>query len=94
MTVGALTVNKDVNVTITLPNDATGKVDVYVNGVKNQTINAGSIFTIPKIKRGIYTVKAVYKGDSKYLPSEGNCTFDVGRITPSMTARASAPQFL
>ena len=81
---GDIELNKDVVFTFTITNGATGTVDVYVNGNK-RTINAGQSYTISSISRGDYTVRAVYNGDSKYLASEDECAFEVGRLDPSIT---------
>ena len=85
---GNLEVNSDAVFTITLSNGATGTVDMYVNGVKETTVNAGQTFTIPNIKRGDYVVRAVYSGDSYYLPSEDEITFDVGKFNATITVTA------
>ena len=84
---GNLEVNTDAVFTVTLSDGATGTVDVYVNGVKH-TINAGDTYTISNIPKGDYVVRAVYGGDSYYLPSEDECVFDVGKAIPSMTVTA------
>ena len=83
ISIGTIALNKDVIVTITLPSDATGSVDVYVNGQK-ATISAGNTYTIKKVQRGDYVVKAVYNGDSKYLPSEDETSFEVAKLTPTL----------
>ena len=83
ISIGTIALNKDVIVTITLPSDATGSVDVYVNGQK-ATISAGNTYTIKKVQRGDYVVKAVYNGDSKYLPSENETSFEVAKLTPTL----------
>ncbi|WP_406535213.1 Ig-like domain repeat protein [Methanobrevibacter sp.] len=83
ISIGDIELNEDVIVTISLSNNATGTVDVYVNGVK-ETINAFETFTIKNVQRGDYVVRAVYSGDSKYLSSEDKCRFEVAKFIPTV----------
>ena len=85
---GSIEVDRDVTFTITVSNGATGTVDMYVNGEKKTTINVGQTYTIPNILRGDYVVRALYSGDSYYLASEDEFTFEVGKFVPSMTVTA------
>ena len=85
---GNIELNKNVIFSFTISNGATGTIDVYVNGNK-QTINVGQTYTINNIQRGDYIVRAVYNGDSNYLPSEDEYTFEVGKLTPSMTVNVA-----
>jgi len=82
---GDIVVNNDVVFSFAVPNDATGTIDVYVNGVKQATVNVNDNYVISKIKRGDYVVRAVYSGDAKYLPSEDEFSFEVGKLTPALT---------
>jgi len=84
---GAIELNKDAIFTFTLSDGATGTVDVYVNGDK-ETINVGQTYTIHNISRGNYVVRAVYNGDSYYLPSEDEYSFEVGKLIPAITVTA------
>ena len=84
---GDIDVDKDAVFTITLSNGATGTVDIYVNDVK-ETIDVGQTYTIPNISRGDYVVRAVYGGDSYYLGSEDEITFDVGKLIPTISVTA------
>lgn len=79
---GTIELDEDVIFTFTLSNGATGTVDVYVNNVKH-TVNVGETFTIEKITRGDYIIRAVYSGDNYYLTSEEEYTFDVGKLIPA-----------
>ncbi|AMD17239.1 hypothetical protein TL18_03895 [Methanobrevibacter sp. YE315] len=86
---GDIVLNNDVTFTFTVPNDATGTIDVYVNDVKKATIDVNDNYVISKIKRGDYVIKAVYNGDAKYLPSEDEFSFEVGKLTPALTITVS-----
>jgi hypothetical protein len=88
LSVGAIELNKDVVLTISLSDGATGNVDVYVNGIK-ETIEVGQSYTIKNIPRGNYAIKAVYTGDGYYLASEDECKFEVGKLTPTLSINVS-----
>ncbi|MBQ7928174.1 MAG: Ig-like domain repeat protein [Methanobrevibacter sp.] len=83
---GAVALNSDVVFTFSLENGATGTIEVYLNGNKKQTINVGQTYTITKISRGDYSLKAVYSGDSRYLASEDEVKLEVAKLTPAVTA--------
>ncbi len=83
---GAVSLDSDVVFTFILENGATGTIEVYVNGIKKQTINVGQTYTITKISRGDYSLKAVYSGDSRYLASEDEVKLEVAKLTPTVTA--------
>ena len=71
-------VGENVTITFTLaPSDATGTIDVYVNGERH-IVNADNLtLTLTGLAAGHYFVQAMYGGDNKYLPSSANATFDV-----------------
>ena len=85
--VGTIELNKDVIFTFSLSDGATGTIDVYVNGNK-ETINVGQTYTIHNISRGNYVIRAVYSGDSYYLLSEDEYSFEVGKLIPTITVTA------
>ena len=84
ISLGTLEVGQNVLVTITVTSGATGTIDVYFDG-SLQTINVGQTYTINSINRGDHVIRAVYSGDSRYLSSEDICSFEVGKLTPTLT---------
>ena len=79
-------VSENVTVTFTLaPSDATGTIDVYVNGERH-IVNADNLtLTLTGLAAGHYFVQAMYGGDNKYLPSSANATFEVYKNNISIT---------
>ena len=68
--------NNTIELTI-LPSDATGTIDVYVNGERH-TVNVNNLtLKLTGLAAGHYVVQAMYGGDAKYLASSANATFDV-----------------
>lgn len=68
--------NNTIELTI-LPSDATGTIDVYVNGERH-TVNVNNLtLKLTGLAAGHYVVQAMYGGDAKYLSSSANATFDV-----------------
>ncbi|WP_407381922.1 Ig-like domain repeat protein, partial [Methanobrevibacter sp.] len=60
-----------------LPSDATGTIDVYVNG-KHYLVNVSNpIVDASDLKEGEVSVYALYAGDNKYLSSNAMATFNV-----------------
>ena len=71
-------VGQDVTITLTLaPEDATGVIDVYVNGVLHKVDVNNLTLTISNLTAGRYVVQAMYNGDDKYLASSANASFEV-----------------
>jgi hypothetical protein len=70
---------KDVVVTVSVPNDATGRVLVTIGGVGyyGTIINGKAKVIIPNLPSGKYNAKIVYDGDDKYLPSNTAVRFNV-----------------
>ena len=85
ISLGALELGEDVTVNIAVTSGATGTVDVYYDNGNPQTINVGETYTINAVTRGDHVIRAVYSGDSKYLPSEDEYVFEVGKLTPTLT---------
>ena len=84
ISLGTLELGEDVLVTIAVTSGATGTVEVYFDGIQ-QTINVGETYTINAITRGDHVIRAVYSGDSQFLPSEDEYAFEVGKLTPTLT---------
>jgi hypothetical protein len=63
---------KDEIITVTVPDDATGKVLVKIGdvGYYADIINGRANVIIPDLPAGKYTAQVIYDGDDKYMPSE------------------------
>jgi uncharacterized repeat protein (TIGR01451 family) len=83
-------VGDDEKITVTLPDDVTGKVTITVDGKKytSDVINGKAVFKVPGLKAGKYTVEASYSGDDKYLPVVGSDTFKVSKVKPDIDVDA------
>ena len=70
--------NNTIELTL-FPSDATGTVDVYVNGEKH-TLNVTDLtLKLAGLSAGHYVVQAMYSGDDKYYSSSDEAEFDVGK---------------
>ena len=72
--IGSTTINGEVNLIISLPNDLSGKLAIYLNDnlvEEDLPITTSNIVTELKdyFKSGINTVKVIYSGDDKYYNS-------------------------
>jgi uncharacterized protein (DUF2141 family) len=80
---GIVAEGNDVNITVHVPSDATGKVNVTLwNGLQNVTytiyVNDGvGTLHLETPEVGIYNVTVKYLGDHKYIESENKTEFDV-----------------
>ena len=69
-------------VEVTVPDDATGTVNVTI-GDKTYTANvtAGkALIVVPGLKADNYTVDVTYSGDDKYKPSSNSTDFEVAKV--------------
>ena len=69
-------------ITIVVPNDATGVVEIIVNG-KKETLNlTGGVasLVLDDLVAGNYNVTVNYSGDDKYLASSNSTSFTVSKI--------------
>ena len=67
---------------VKLPNDATGKLTVSING-KNYTgslVNGSATINIPDLSDGDYNVIITYSGDNKYPASTKNTTVTIKTV--------------
>ena len=64
---------------MTVPDGATGRVLVRINGVGyyGTVINGKAKIVIPELSSGKYDVTITYEGDEKYLPSTTTTSFTV-----------------
>lgn len=73
-------------VNVSLDNDATGSVNLLINGViYTNTVNNGqTTFNITNLDAGVYPIKITYLGDDKYNEKRIFSEFNVNKIKPSI----------
>lgn len=81
---------EDLIISINVNSDAGGNVTLYINSqVETLTlINAFANYTIKKISRGDYLIRAVYNGDDKYLSSLDSRFIEVDNLNATMEITA------
>jgi hypothetical protein len=81
-------VGKDENIKITVPDDATGRVIVTIDGVDYSGEIRNGRVTIPvsNLPAGEYTAIVTYYGDDKYLPSTTTTRFEVTKSKAPISA--------
>ena len=74
-----ITVGKDETITVNVPEGATGRVLVEINGVGyyGTVVNGKAKIVVPELPAGDYTVTILYEGDDKFLPSTTTTSFKV-----------------
>ena len=74
-----ISVGKDEVITVSVPNGATGRVLVEINGVGyyGTVVNGKAKIVIPELPSGNYKVTINYEGDNKFLPSKTTTSFTV-----------------
>ncbi len=90
LTISTINVGEDVILTITITDTATGYITLSINN-NTQTLalnNSKANYTIKNIKRGDYSITAVYNGDDKYLTSQDSKFIEVDNLNPTMTIQA------
>ena len=86
-------IGETTNITVTLPEDATGKVELsYLNGTiigEKDLAGGKAVFTTGILdKAGDVSVKAVYKGSDKYANVENTTKFNVAKATSTIVIDA------
>ena len=83
-------VNQDLIITIRASDGATGNVTLYINSqVETLTLtDSQANYTIKKIARGDYLIRAVYNGDEKYLSSQDSQFIEVDNVNATMEITA------
>ncbi len=79
--------NDDENVTIELPENATGTVNIVVNGeeLDNFTLENGTaVVPIDNFKPGNYSLNITYDGDELYRPNSTVYNFTIERFEPEV----------
>jgi len=86
-----ITYGDDEPIKVTLPTNATGKVNITVGNVTypDQPINDGVVeLTIPDLAGGEYNVTVTYPGDDTYKANSTNATFKVSPRVPVIKIEA------
>ncbi|WP_292609825.1 hypothetical protein, partial [Methanobrevibacter sp. UBA188] len=77
---GNITYGNSVNVTQSLPGDATGAISYsFANGSVIKVLNVGESFVLSGLDVGFYVVYADYSGDSNYAPARDSLTITVNK---------------
>lgn len=90
LNISAIEVEEDINLTITTTNSATGNITLSINGNEQILIlnNSSANYTMVKVPRGDYLIKAVYNGDDKYFPSQVSRLIEVDNLNATMNINA------
>ena len=77
----------DETITVHLPEDATGTVNITIDGVVYPDVpieNGTATITVPGINAGEHNVTVDYPGDGNYSPSSESATFTVDKANSAM----------
>ena len=79
-------VDKDLIITISTNDDATGNISLYINNkVVTLALNESKAnYTIKNITRGDYIITVIYNGNDKYLQSRDSIKIEVDNIEAKM----------
>ena len=88
---GDVQLGDDVVLTINVLPDAMGNVTLLINNIPQiiYLTNGKASYTINNIVKGDYDIKAIYNGDNKYLSSEDNDKFSVGKLNSNVFVEVS-----
>ena len=81
---------ESITVTITGSSDASGIVEVLINGTAHNVVmsNGEAVFVTTFDKYGQYNITANYAGNNKYNPSSNSSTFVINAVSPSIVVSA------
>ena len=73
-------------INITLPEDATGILNVTVNGTSYyvEITNGNATLALPGLNVGVYNVTVTFDGDKKYYNATNSTLFNVSKATPGI----------
>ena len=79
-------VGESITITITGPDDASGVVDVIINGTQYNAVmvNGKAVFNTTFDKCGQYNITANYAGNNKYNPSSNSTLFVINPLNSSI----------
>ena len=83
---------KDVNLTVYIANDATGNVNIKINGVTNKAkiTNGVATYTVSGLNYGLYDVEVKYNGNYKYSAETISTTVKVNKNSPITSVSAKS----
>ena len=89
--VNNIQINETVNITVTLPEDATGYVLININGTHfyADVINGTAKYIIPSTKSGTFSVNATYLGDDKYYSNSTTDSYVVSKLKIDITVQGN-----
>ena len=75
------------NVTVTVNTEATGKVNITVNGTTHEVdiVNGKATLVLSDLAPGKYTVTVSYDGDGNFTGATENTEFTIGVVDPSLS---------
>ena len=90
LNISAIEVGEDINLTITTTMTSTGNITLLINNNEHTLIlnNSSATYTMLKVPRGDYLIKAIYNGDDKYLESQVSKLIEVDNLNATMNISA------
>ena len=84
--VNDINVGEDAIITVVLVSDATGSVNVTVDGKSypGSVVNGKATVLVPNLKEGTYTVVVKYSGDNNYNDAVADTNFTVSKVGSTM----------
>ena len=85
------TIYSNALIMVILPSDATGNISIPINNMTymRDIEDENVLFNITDLDPGIYNTLLIYTGDSKYLPSLINITFEITKEDVNLTIEIS-----
>ena len=79
-------VDENIVITITGPSDASGDVEILINGTKYSVVmnNGKAVLNTTFTKYGSYDVTVNYNGDAKYNSNSNVSSFNIGSLSPGV----------
>ena len=79
---------KDEPIKVVVPDDATGRVTVTIEGVdySGKIVKGRVTVVVPNLPAGKYKAQVTYEGDDKYMPSTTTTTFEVIKTATPISA--------
>ena len=89
LNVSDIYINENVEITVTLPVDATGYVLIDINGTQFYADVVGGVakFIIPPTQAGSFSVKATYLGDAKYYENSTSGSYNVFKLKTDLIVK-------
>ena len=86
---------EDLMITVTLPDDATGDINITVVGMlySRSITNGLCIINVPDLSSGKYKISATYGGDIIYLPTSSSINVTISKTEPVITVDAGNVEY-